>query len=528
MSEGIKNKIIRTFVLIIFFISFTSFNLLFANSRDLGFEHWCDSLENDEIIIKLKSDSSTLQAQSDFQIAPSYKKQFLANQKNKDIQHLKKYVSDLELENILDLEEETFNPDPKLLERKNKFRKSRARLNLDRIYSIKSKSKNYLANFIPKNQRKIYACQEIYKKIKKLEQDPQVEYVIPNRKLKIQAEIADDYFVNNAPNWPFNYGTQWGLKSINAEKAWSKTLGEKTIVAVIDSGVNYNHPDLWNKIWVNPAVVKDTNRDGKRSLDDLDRNRNKKIDSFEFKANALGFITSTNSGKDPRDFVGHGTHVAGIIGAAADGQGMVGVAPETKIMIIRVISSSGNITEKSIAKGLLIAAKYGADVANLSMGTSYHLPLVYDAIKAVKDQMVIVAAAGNNNQYIASYSRINERSFYPAAYPEVISVAASTETNQKAFFSNYGPAVDVTAPGGSDSRFEKNILSTDITSDGYNRRIGTSMAAPYVTGVVALLISNKPHLSPTQVREKIKNSAKDLDITDDLGSGLVDAENTLL
>lgn len=325
----------------------------------------------------------------------------------------------------------------------------------------------------------------------------------------------------------FSYETQWGLKAINAEKAWSKTLGEKALVAVIDSGVNYNHPDLWNNIWVNPKLVKDTNRDGKKNLDDLDINNNKKIDANEFKANAFGFNTSTKSAIDPMDYVGHGTHVAGIIGADADGQGMVGVAPKARIIIIRVNSNTGAITEKAVARAILLAAKQGADVANLSMGTSYHLPLVYDAIQAVKDQMLIVAAAGNYSQEITPYYYDDQKSFFPAAYDEVISVAAITPTDQKAFFSNYGSAVDIAAPGGADSRIEKNILSTDLTYEGYNRRVGTSMAAPYVTGVAALIASSEPSFSPAKIKNQILSNATSINSGYNIGAGLVNAESVI-
>jgi subtilisin family serine protease len=527
MGERIPKQSIRFLLLLVCFFSLGCFNFLFASPKDYKFEQWCNSIENDELIIKFKTDEPVLQSEADYNLAPNYIKQKTKNQKSKDFKDLKKHLGDLELEDIFQLDDENdsiITIDSKALMRKNKLRKSRVKYNLDRIYSIKPKSKNYFQNFIPKEQRKIFACQEVYKNIKKLEQDPRVDYVLPNRKLKIQAEITDDYFINSAPGWPFNYETQWGLKAINAEKAWSTTLGEKALVAVIDSGVNYNHPDLWNNIWVNPKLVQDTNRDGKKNLNDLDINKNQKIDANEFKANTIGFNTSTQKAIDPMDYVGHGTHVAGIIGADADGQGMVGVAPKARIMIIRVNSNTGSITEKAVARAILLAAKQGADVANLSMGTSYHLPLVYDAIQAVKDQMLIVAAAGNYSQEITSYYYDSQKSFYPAAYDEVISVAAITPTDQKAFFSNYGSAVDIAAPGGADSRIDKNILSTDLTFEGYNRRVGTSMAAPYVTGVAALIASSKPSFSPLKIKNQILSTATSINSGYDIGSGLVNAE----
>jgi len=225
--------------------------------------------------------------------------------------------------------------------------------------------------------------------------------------------------------------------------------------------------------------------------------------------------------------VGHGTHVAGIIGADADGKGMVGVAPKARIMIIRVNSNSGSITEKSVAKAILLAARQGADVANLSMGSSSHLPLIYDAIQSVKDQMVIVAAAGNNSSEVTPFTRKGIKSFYPAAYNEVISVAASTPSNKKAYFSNYGDAVDICAPGGADNRYDRNILSTDLTMDGYQKRIGTSMAAPFVTGVVALVLSTKPTASPVRVKNLLIAKAIKTGYADGTGAGVVNAMSAL-
>jgi subtilisin family serine protease len=523
-----RKRIFKYVLLSLCLLSTGFANLLFASSRDFELEQWCDSLENEEIIVKFKSDS-TNQSSIDFQKAPNYTRQLLKSQKAKDLSHLKKLFWNLEPESLFGLDDE-IEPmiiDQKFITRKNKFLKARGEFNLDRIYSFKVQSNSYLKTFIPKSQRKIYACNEIKKAINTLKKDPRVEYVIPNRKLRIQAEITDEYFVENAPGWNFDYETQWGLRNINAEQAWSQTLGERALVAVIDSGVNYNHPDLWNNIWVNPQIVKDTNKDGQRNLYDLDINNNHKIDSNEFKANAIGFNTSGNNNVEPMDYVGHGTHVAGIIGADADGKGMVGVAPKARIMIIRVNSNSGSITEKSVAKAILLAARQGADVANLSMGSSSHLPLIYDAIQSVKDQMVIVAAAGNNSSEVTPFTRKGIKSFYPAAYNEVISVAASTPSNKKAYFSNYGDAVDICAPGGADNRYDRNILSTDLTMDGYQKRIGTSMAAPFVTGVVALVLSTKPTASPVRVKNLLIAKAIKTGYADGTGAGVVNAMSAL-
>lgn len=206
MGQGMQKRHVKFLILLVCFISLGSFNFLFASPKDYKFEQWCNSIENDELIIKFKTDGESLQSEADYNLAPNYVRQKTKNQKLKDLGDLKKHLGDVELEDMFDLDDETdsfITTDSKALMRKNKLRKSRAKYNLDRIYSIKPKSKNYFQNFIPKEQRKIFACQEVYKNIKKLEQDPRVDYVLPNRKLKIQAEITDDYFINSAPGWPF-------------------------------------------------------------------------------------------------------------------------------------------------------------------------------------------------------------------------------------------------------------------------------------------------------------------------------------
>jgi subtilisin family serine protease len=508
MGKGYLKKIFLIILLIILGVS----NNLFASPRVVQFERWCDSLVDDEIIIKFKkNENSNLQNQNDLALAPNFSKEFLKLQKSRDSGYLKKQINNLDIKPVFSFDDEDFPlADQKLLTRKNSLLRARAALNLDRIYSLKINSQNYFSYLIPENQKRIYACREVSRVIKKLQKDSRFEYVVPNRKLDLQADITDEYYVSRAPTWPFNYETQWGLKTINIETAWSRTYGKKALIAVIDSGVDFNNPQLWKNIHVNPRFVQDRNHDGVIDLDDLDLNGNKKIDTQEFRVNTFGYNTSDSFITDPMDKIGHGTHVAGIIAAAADGIGMVGVAPESKILIIRVSSKTGSISEKAVARAIILAAKQGADVANLSMGTNFPLPLVYDAIKSVRNQMVIVAAAGNSNSNIQKFRYRNQSSFYPAAYNEVISVGAVSETNQKAPFSNYGQAVDILAPGGSDFSPEKNILSTDITSTGYSRRAGTSMAAPYVTGVVGLILATKPSLKPLQVKKQILAKATTL------------------
>lgn len=312
--------------------------------------------------------------------------------------------------------------------------------------------------------------------IKKLKADPNVEYVEPNYR-------RNSFFVPNDPN----LNLQWHIDKVHAKEAWDISKGNSQIVvAVIDTGVDYGHPDLQDK---------------------LDTPYNSMINS-----------TST---ADVTDDVGHGTIVTGIVaGAMNNGIGIAGVGGNISVMPVKAGDFTG-FYDSDIANGIYWAVDNGARVINMSLGGLDYSHTLEAAVNyAVARNVVVIAAAGNNN---------NSELMYPAAFPGVIGVAATTQIDKRAEFSNYGFYIDVSAPG-------VDIFSTtprsgffDYTTN-YDKASGTSMASPIVAGLAGLVLSVSPSLSSNDVTNAI------IDGTDDLGPqgwdeatgwGRVDAARTL-
>lgn len=234
------------------------------------------------------------------------------------------------------------------------------------------------------------------------------------------------------------------------------------VVAVIDTGVDYTHEDLAANMWVNPGEIPGNgiDDDGNGFVDDIH-------------GASVVSNPSSHSG-DPLDLHGHGTHVAGIIaGQAFNGVGGVGVAFNTQIMAIRAAQSTGTLTVDDIAEGILYAVDNGAEVINMSFGGYQRSQVVEDALEIALNQAVLVAAAGNDS------IDISQAPIYPASLPWVLGVEASTVNDRLANFSNSG--YEVRAPGVS-------IYST-LPGDQYAKWSGTSMAAPVVSGIAALMRS---------------------------------------
>ncbi len=280
---------------------------------------------------------------------------------------------------------------------------------------------------------------------------------------------------------------QWGLAMIKAPEAWDTTMGSVT-VAVIDTGVDSSHEDL---------------------AGNLDM------------ARAANFV---EAGKAPHDDFGHGTHVAGIIGAIANnGVGVAGVAPQVKLMPIRVLGVDGGSTA-ALIQGIDHAVSKGAKVINLSLGSSQASRSEQEAInRAISKGVTVVAAAGNE---ALSGNPLN----YPAALSGVISVGAlgripvnGAMLLSRAEYSCFNPYVAIAAPG-------SDILSTVPTQFGnapdkggaYAYASGTSMAAPMISGVAALILSRHPDWKPSQVLKALRDSASPNGLTrvaGDSGSG---------
>jgi subtilisin family serine protease len=295
-----------------------------------------------------------------------------------------------------------------------------------------------------------------------------------------------------APNQWAIAGT--GAASVNADVAWSRSVGAGVVVAVIDSGIDFRHPDLASQLWVNPGEIGGNGRD-----DDRDG----------FADNTYGANFLNNSG-NAFDDAGHGSHVAGIIAAAANnGAGGVGLAPGAKIMALKVLDANGNGSLNAAVRAIYFAVDNGAKVINSSWTMSFGSPALQSAIAyAASKNVVFVAAAGNegvNNDQVPSYPG-NYR------YSNMISVAAVNSAGKLASFSNRGAStVDIAAPG-------VGILST--TGGAYDTWDGSSMAAPYVTATVALVASLRPDFSAAQIVSQIKSTAHvTTELAGQVGSG---------
>jgi len=293
------------------------------------------------------------------------------------------------------------------------------------------------------------------------------------------------------PNDP-QYSSLWGMQNINAPQAWDTSTGSNSIVvAVIDTGMDISHPDLTG-ISVNPYSA----------------------------------ITGSSNVSDG---VGHGTHVAGTVGAIGNNSvGVVGVNWNVSIMPVQVCSPGG-CALTAIVNGIYRAADNGAKVINMSLGT--RAPGIdtcssaqdtYKAIAyAISKGVTVVVAAGNDSRDASLSS--------PASCPGVITVGASTQSDGSSSFTNFGSVVDIAAPGvGILSTFPSgaylspncNDASFGTNSDGYGFCDGTSMAAPYVAGAAALLLSVNPNLAPAQVESCLVNNADSISSTRQIGPRL--------
>lgn len=251
---------------------------------------------------------------------------------------------------------------------------------------------------------------------------------------------------------------QWNLPIIETNRGWKLSKGSNdVIVAVVDTGVDINHPDLKGKLLKGYNVI--------------------------------------NPDEDPLDDVGHGTHVAGIISAKVNNnEGIAGMMWGGKLLPVKALDNTGSGTTYSVAQGIIWAVDQGAKVINLSLGNYADAQFLHDAIKYAYDRdVVIIAATGNDN---------TERPGYPAAYPEVLSVSATDYNLNRASFSNYGDYIDVMAPGES--------IASTYPDNQYAALSGTSMASPHVAALAALIRSINPDLKNTEVMDLIRKNVIDL------------------
>ncbi len=287
------------------------------------------------------------------------------------------------------------------------------------------------------------------------------------------------YRAFEVPNDP-DYSKQWNLRSINVESAWDETKGSGVTVAIIDTGIS-RVPDL---------------------------QKTKFVKGYDF----------VNDRVEAEDDSGHGTHVAGTVAQSTNnGYGVAGVAYEASLMPLKVLDGYGGGTVADIAEAIKFAADNGADVINMSLGGGGDSQLMHEAIKYAHDKGVaIVAAAGNANQNAAAY---------PARYPQVISVAALDSSGEKAPYSNFGAGVDISAPGGSEAgKILQNTIDPETGEAVFAGFQGTSMAAPHVAGVAALVKALGVQ-EPDQVFSVLQKSSRVIqdDALNYFGAGQLDA-----
>ena len=323
---------------------------------------------------------------------------------------------------------------------------------------------------------------DVAQAIARLEADPAVAYAEPNYIVRL----------NLVPNDP-RLGEMWGLinigqsggtadADIDAELAWGVSTGSGSVlVADIDTGIDYNHPDLAANVWTNFGEIpgNGVDDDGNGFIDDVH-----------------GYDFANNDG-DPFDDNGHGTHTAGTIGAVGDnGVGVVGVSWRVKIMSCKFLNAGGSGTTANAVRAVDYATQMGAALSSNSWGGGGFSQALYDAIaNANAHNIAFVAAAGNSGV------NTDVTPNYPSGYdlPNIIAVAATDRNDLLASFSNWGPTtVDLAAPG-------VDVLST-LPGNSYGLLSGTSMATPHVAGACALIKAVNPNIPIGQMKSVLLNS----------------------
>jgi serine protease len=375
-----------------------------------------------------------------------------------------------------------------------------APVNLSSVHaSLPVKINNFLSSFgmeksLPFMPQKVNEAENTFNNIVvvyfKDDVDPQFISSKLNRFEEVEwAEPKFLYETSFIPNDP-SYPQQYALSKIQAAQAWDITQGDTSVVvAIVDTGVDWDHPDLAANIWRNWGEIPDNG---------IDDDNNGFIDDYigwDF-----GGLTGIPDNNPMEDKPEHGTHVAGIASAVTNnGVGIASIGFKSKVMAVKasqdnIRTPGGQALISYGYEGIIYAADNGADVINLSWGGSSYSLLAEEVIAYATSQgALVVAAAGNSNSSLP---------FYPASYTNVLSIASTDQGDMKSGFSNFGSNIDISAPGSG-------IYST-WQNDTYLHSSGTSMAAPLAAGLAALVKAQFPSYLPLQIGEQVRVNADDI------------------
>ncbi len=304
----------------------------------------------------------------------------------------------------------------------------------------------------------------------------------------------DPYFWSSG-SWGQAYSDLWGVHAVGVDDSvWSLYKGQGIKIGIVDSGVSYSQEDIVSNMWQNTVEL--------NGLPGVDDDADGYIDDIR----GWDFVNNDNN---PLDENGHGTHVAGIAAATGNNsKGIIGVAPLAQIIPVRVLDRLGSGTIDAVAKGIEYAAKVGANIINLSLGAANldldSYTILQEAVDFARSLgSLIVAAAGNSNSDVDGFS--------PANLSGVIAVGATDVLDQRASFSNFGSKLFITAPGVDILSLGTKLVHIGTRfKDNYYRASGTSMAAPFVSGAIAILLNKYPGASLDLIASLLASGADDL------------------
>ncbi len=353
------------------------------------------------------------------------------------------------------------------------------------------------------------------------------------------------YYLTGSVNDPY-FGSSWALNKVQANRGWDLTTGSaSTTVAVIDTGFELNHEDLAERWKINQNEVgqtqngdscwTDTPQD--KSKNNCDDDANGYIDDYR----GYDFFNNDNSPRagevNPNgEAIHHGSMVAGVVGATANNnKGSAGIDQNSKILPLQIFSDDGEASTNHIVSAIDYATDQQVDVINLSLGSNQFDQVLLTAIlRAFNNNIVVVASSGNcalNDEDFCNSLSAPGRMTYPALFSEVLSVGATTNSDQRANYSSYGTKLDIVAPGSSVGPLP---VYNNGSTNSYASGSGTSFSAPLVSGLASLLLAQNPNLTPSQIESILTESADVVPSmynayrTDEYGFGRINAHKTTL